>query len=187
MKNTHKLILLCTFTLIAPTQAYSALSAPTLAPGFNNSIGLGVSANVGNQNSSGFGLSLIDYSRRIQGPWSITVGLGFDKKWTEKNDGTERTSSYSISSTLAYDVTKLMLFGSPANMSVFGGAAQDFSNYNAKTDRHNEDLGTSIGGGVSFAWQVANRWSVSLSPLMSYELDSSELSLEIEFSGSYSF
>lgn len=50
-----------------------------------------------------------------------------------------------------------MLFGSLANMSVFGGAAQDFANYNEKTDRHNEDLGTSIGGGVSFAWPVANR------------------------------
>ena len=72
-------------------------------------------------------------------------------------------------------------------MSVFGGAAQDFSNYNAKTDRRDEDLGTSIGGGVSFAWTIANRWSVALSPLMAYELDSSELSLEVESSGSYSF
>ena len=67
------------------------------------------------------------------------------------------------------------------------GIGQDFANYNEKTHRHNEDPGTSIGGGVSFAWPVANRWSVSLSPLMAYELDSSELSLEIEFSGSYSF
>ena len=93
----RKLALVLVFAHAISNQAHSALSAPTLTPGFNNSIGLGASVNVGNQNSSGFGLSLIDYSRRIQGPWSVTVGLGFDKKWTEKNDGTERTSSYSIS------------------------------------------------------------------------------------------
>jgi len=134
-----------------------------------------VSANVGDQDSSGYGLSLIDYSRRIHGPWSLTVGLGFDKKWTEKTDGTERTDSYSISSTIAYDVTQLELFGAPASMSVFGGAAQDFSSYNEMTGRRDEDLGTSIGGGLSFAWPVAKRWPISLSPLMAYELDSSEL------------
>ena len=80
MKNTHALILGSALFLITSNQAHSALSAPALAPVFNNSIGMGVSANVGNQDSSGFGLSLIDYSRRIHGPWSITVGLGFDKK-----------------------------------------------------------------------------------------------------------
>ena len=183
----RKLALVLVFAHIISNQAHSALSAPTLTPGFNNSIGFGASVNVGNQNSSGFGISLIDYSRRIQGPWSVTVGLGFDKKWTDKNSGTEKTSSYSISSTLAYDLISLPILGLPASMSVFGGASQDFASYNAKTDSHNDDLGTSIGGGVSFAWPVANRWSVSLSPLMAYELDSSELSLEIEFSGAYSF
>lgn len=142
---------------------------------------------LGDQDSSGYGLSLIDYSRRIHGPWSITVGLGFDKKWTEKTDGTERPDSYSISSTLAYDITQLELFGAPASMSVFGGAAQVFSSYNEMTGRRDEDLGTSVGGGLSFAWPIAKRWAISLSPLMAYELDSSELSLEIEFSGSYSF
>ena len=115
------------------------------------------------------------------------MGLGFDKKWTEKTDGTERTDSYSISSTIAYDVTLLELFGAPASMSVLGGAAQDFSSYNEMTGRRDEDLGTSVGGGLSFAWPVAERWAISLSPLMAYELDSSELSLEMEFSGSYSF
>ena len=181
------LALVLVFTHAMSNQVYSALSAPTLTPGFNNSIGLGASVNVGNQNSSGYGISLIDYSRRIQGPWSITMGMGFDKKWTDKDSGTERTSSYSISTTLAFDLIALTILGLPGSMSVFGGAAQDFASYNEKTDRHNEDLGTSIGGGVSFAWPVANHWSISFSPLMAYELDSSELSLEVEFSGAYSF
>ncbi len=185
--NIRILALVLIFTHVVSNQSYGALSAPTLTPGFNNSIGLGASINVGNQNSSGFGISLIDYSRRIQGPWSITMGIGFDKKWTDKDSGTEQTSSYSISTTLAYDLISLPALGLPASMSVFGGAAQDFSSYNKTTGLHDEDLGTSIGGGVSFSWPVANRWSVSLSPLMAYELDSSELSLEVEFSGAYSF
>ena len=53
--------------------------------------------------------------------------------------------------------------------------------------RRDEYRGTSVGGGLSFAWPIAKLWAISLSPLMAYELDSSELSLEIEFSGSYSF
>lgn len=173
--------------LLCMAQVNAASREPVRKHRFNNAIAVGVSANVGNQDSNGIGLNLIEYGRRIHGHWFASVALGLDRKWTQTGSGTEQIETKSVTAQLSYGLRKINFFNLRTGMAVFAAVSQDFSSFNVATGLYNQDLGTTVGGGVSFAFPTSNRWAVFFTPQVGYDLTSTELSFETEIGLAYAF
>jgi len=174
-------------TLLYLDSAKAADRSPDGEHKFNNAIAVGVSGNRGSQDSNGVGLNAFEYARRIHGHWFASVGLGLDRTWTETGAGTEQIETKSLTAQLSYSLKHMDFFELQVGVAVFGSVSQDFSSYNLATGLYDQDLGTSVAGGVSFGAPITNRWAAYITPQVVYDLNSTDFAFETEIGLAYAF
>lgn len=175
------------FTTLCLAQANAADRPPAGEHRFNNAIAFGVSGNTGNQDSNGVGLSVFEYARRIRGHLFGSLGLGLDRKWIQTGTGSEQIETKSLTAQLSYGLTHRDFFDLQVGVAVFAAVSQDFSSFNVTTGLYDQDLGTAVGAGMSFAVPITSRWATFVTPQVVYDLTSTELSFETEIGLAYVF
>ncbi len=165
---------------LAAAEARGQDASLNIPDAFKNSVGIGGGGGFSYNNDAQNVSISANYGRAIDGPWGLSLAIGWDKDFRKADGKRTRAQQFALQVGVTYDLTEGI--GLVAGFS--RGLIEKESGKDWKTAGSDD---WAVGGGISYSYPISDRVFVGPGLVTAYDFDNKELRSEIELNVSVAF